>query len=221
MSLPWLTQPVMLHSSRDPGMCDMTPEQCAYKQRYWVFWYEADHRYALPTVGFFVATIIFFTIFHLLSIFAPTSWRSSRPWKRVVSASRLLSYTSWRVGNWNSQSLGTYMLGAVGLIFFLGTSISSSGAHASIAPADHDVTAMTLGPRPYYWPNTMELSYGNSPPIATRAGYMALGCLPILLCVHEFPSSLSGLDYMMMLTVNAQYPRDQGEPRRRVDRNIP
>jgi hypothetical protein len=41
--------------------------------------------------------------------------------------------------------------------------------------------AMTLGPRPYYWPNTKEISYGNSPPIATRAGFLALACMPFLM----------------------------------------
>lgn len=40
---------------------------------------------------------------------------------------------------------------------------------------------MTLGPKPYYWPNTKELSYGSSPPIATRTGWMALALLPLVL----------------------------------------
>lgn len=42
-------------------------------------------------------------------------------------------------------------------------------------------TGMTLGPQPYYWPNTRTLSYANSPPIATRTGWMALACTPFLL----------------------------------------
>lgn len=37
--LPILDQPVQFHSSRDPGKCKLTPEQCAYKSQYWVFWY--------------------------------------------------------------------------------------------------------------------------------------------------------------------------------------
>lgn len=36
---PLLKTPVLLHSSRDPGNCTLTPERCAYKTRYWVFWY--------------------------------------------------------------------------------------------------------------------------------------------------------------------------------------
>lgn len=55
--------------------------------------------------------------------------------------------------------------------------------------------AMTLGPRPYYWPNTKEISYGNSPPIATRTGFMALACMPFLMyenklsCIHSLAMS--------------------------------
>ena len=120
MSLPFLSQPVTLHSNRDPGMCMLTPEQCAYKQRYWVFWYEADHRFALPTIAFFLACIIFFSLVHALNVFAPDSWSKSRPWRRAASAMRWASYRRWRIGNWSTQSLAAYMLGAVAFIFFAG-----------------------------------------------------------------------------------------------------
>jgi predicted ferric reductase len=40
--------------------------------------------------------------------------------------------------------------------------------------------AMTLGPQPYYWPNTDDVDYGSSPPIATRAGWMGLACMPFV-----------------------------------------
>lgn len=43
-----------------------------------------------------------------------------------------------------------------------------------------EIQAMTLGPQPYYWPNTTTLSFGGSPPVATRTGWMALACLPFL-----------------------------------------
>lgn len=118
--LPFLTQPVVMHSSRDPGMCMLTPEQCAYKTRYWVFWYEADHRFALPTIAFLLATIITFTAVHALNVFAPQSWTKSRPWRRAASVARWASYRRWRIGGWSTQSLGAYMLGAVGFIFFAG-----------------------------------------------------------------------------------------------------
>jgi len=40
--------------------------------------------------------------------------------------------------------------------------------------------ALTLGPQPYYWPNTPDVNYGSSPPIATRAGWMSLACMPFV-----------------------------------------
>lgn len=35
--VPWLDQPVMLHSSRADS-CSMTPEQCAYRNYHWRYW---------------------------------------------------------------------------------------------------------------------------------------------------------------------------------------
>ena len=51
---------------------------------------------------------------------------------------------------------------------------------------------MTLGKHPYYWPNTTEVNYGDSPPIATRSGWMSLACLPFVLALaaKENPISL-------------------------------
>lgn len=98
----------------------MTPEQCAYKQQYWVFWYQADHRYALPTVAFFMVAIILFSIAHVTASITPRSVKKSRIWSRPLAFLRFLSYKSWRTGRWNSQSLGVILLGAAGLVFFLG-----------------------------------------------------------------------------------------------------
>ncbi|KAL2837623.1 ferric reductase like transmembrane component-domain-containing protein [Aspergillus pseudoustus] len=159
MSLPWLDEPVMLHSDRDPGMCMMTAEQCAYKSQYWVFWYEADHRYALPTVAFFLVAVALFTIGHWLAVYTPNRVRQTSGWSRIAAFFRFLSYRSWRIWQWNTQSLGGLLLVGAGAVFFL---------------------AMTLGPHPYYWPNTREISFGNSPPIATRTGFLALACMPFL-----------------------------------------
>ncbi|KAL0937088.1 ferric reductase transmembrane [Colletotrichum truncatum] len=172
MSLPWLDQPVMLHSSRDSGKCSMTPEQCAYKSRYWVFWYEADHRYALPTTAFFLAVILVVSIGNLAGLYAPMKVRRNALWLRLLSLCRFLSYKSWRFRSWNTQSLAVYILGATGITFF---------------------AAMTLGPRPYYWPNTKDLSFGNSPPIATRAGYLALACMPFLFVLGAKSNPISTL----------------------------
>jgi hypothetical protein len=119
--LPWLTYPMQLHGDRDPGMCMLTPEQCAWKQRYWVFWYEADHRYALPTVAFFMAAIGIFIVGHVFSALLPTGVKRNRRWLRAVSSTRFLSYKSLRLWGWNTPALGACLLGAVGAIFFLCT----------------------------------------------------------------------------------------------------
>ncbi|CAJ2501342.1 Uu.00g041950.m01.CDS01 [Anthostomella pinea] len=159
--VPWLDQPVEMHSSRETT-CSMTPEQCAYKMRHWVFWYEADHVYALGTVYFFIATIaLYFISFWTLRL-APRWLQKNAVWQKTVGAVRYMVYRHYesRLLRWYTPSLGVIALIGIGAVFFL---------------------AMTLGPQPYYWPNTPELSYGNSPPIATRAGWMALACLPFLI----------------------------------------
>ncbi|KAL4860645.1 hypothetical protein BDV12DRAFT_94203 [Aspergillus spectabilis] len=170
--LPWLDQPVMLHSDRDPGECTMTAEQCAYKSGYWVNWYQADHRYALPTVAFFLVAIALFTIGHLAAVLTPRRLKRTAAWSRLTAVFRFLSYRNWRIWQWNTQSLGGLLLAAAGVVFFL---------------------AMTLGPHPYYWPNTREISFGNSPPIATRAGFMALACLPFLFALGAKANPITAL----------------------------
>ncbi|CEJ55062.1 hypothetical protein PMG11_01339 [Penicillium brasilianum] len=170
--LPWLDQPVLLHSSRDAGNCTMTDEQCAFKTSYWLFWYQADHRYALPTVAFFLVAIGLFTIGHVASGILPQRIKQHSLLSRVFAGFRFLSYKGWRLRGWNTQSIGMFLLGAAGLVFFL---------------------AMTLGPRPYYWPNTKEISYGNSPPIATRTGFMALACMPFLIVLGAKANPITAL----------------------------
>ncbi|KAJ3486225.1 hypothetical protein NLG97_g6659 [Lecanicillium saksenae] len=167
---PLLKQPVRLHSSRDPGTCKLTPERCAYKSRYWVFWYEADHVFALPTVYFFLATIAIFAVGHFASAWAPKTVTRRSPWRRAVSGLRYCAYKTWRFGNRNSQSLGAYLMLGVGVVFF---------------------SAMTLGPRPYYWPT--DAKYGNSPPLATRTGWMALACMPFILLLGAKANMITAL----------------------------
>jgi hypothetical protein len=118
--LPWLDQPVLLHSSRDAGTCKMTAEQCALKKSYWLFWYEADHRYALPTVAFFLVAIGLFTIGHMASGILPRRIKQHSLLSRVFAGFRFLSYKGWRIRGWNTQSIGVFFLGAAGLVFFLG-----------------------------------------------------------------------------------------------------
>ncbi|KAF7136997.1 hypothetical protein CNMCM5793_006748 [Aspergillus hiratsukae] len=191
--LPWLDQPVMLHSSR-ADTCKLSPEQCAYRRGHWRYWYpslyrrrfnssdnsryEADHVYALNTVYFMCATIGVFAIAHLLSRRAPLPVKRSAIWRKTTAALRYLSYQGYQIPSlryW-SPSLGVCLLGLVGFVFFFGWSLFQV-EFSSCA----DRLAMTLGPKPYYWPNTATVSYGSSPPIATRTGWMALGLLPFVL----------------------------------------
>ncbi|KAM0716250.1 hypothetical protein Q7P37_007695 [Cladosporium fusiforme] len=171
---PWLNQPVMLHSSRKYTCSLDTQEQCEWQQGYWRFWYEADHRYALPTIAFFMAVIIIFSLIYLLSKLTFRNGTLSRTTARVVALNRYLTQRSFRIDglNWNSAPLGVLCLGGVGTIFFF---------------------AMTLGPQPYYWPNTSELSYGSSPPIATRAGYMSLACMPFVFATSPKSNMITAL----------------------------
>lgn len=99
----------------------MTPEQCAYKQRYWVFWYEADHRYSLPTVALFLVAIALFTLARLIRLLAPQSWKRLSGWVRLTALFRTVRYKKvWFLGS--TQSIGALMLASVGIIFFLGMS---------------------------------------------------------------------------------------------------
>ncbi|EAW13403.1 ferric reductase family protein [Aspergillus clavatus NRRL 1] len=171
--LPWLDQPVLLHSSRK-DTCKLNAEECAYRRGYWRYWYEADHVYALNTVYFMCAIIGVFTTVHYTSQYAPPWIKRTAIWRRVAAVLRYLSYKGYQMSalHYRSPSLGVILLGLVGVVFFF---------------------AMTLGPRPYYWPNTATVSYGNSPPIATRTGWMALALLPFVLALGSKANLVSML----------------------------
>ncbi|KAI4864200.1 putative FRE ferric reductase-like transmembrane component [Hypoxylon rubiginosum] len=179
---PWLDQPVMLHSSR-MATCSLNPSQCAYRNGHWRYWYESDHVYALAAVYFFVAVIGVCCIGFWTQRFAPTSLRKKTWWQNVVARIRFLSYRHHDVAIFRGRapSLGISLLLGVGAIFFL---------------------AMTLGPQPYYWPNTPTLSYGSSPPIATRTGWMALACLPFMIVLPtkaNMIASLTGVSHERLI----------------------
>ncbi|KAJ5579997.1 Riboflavin synthase-like beta-barrel [Penicillium hispanicum] len=169
--VPWLDQPVLLHSSR-ADKCKLTPAQCAYRNNHWRYWYQADHVYALNTVYFLCAVIGVFAVSNFLVKFAPDWLKRTRVWRATTSLSRYLAYRGYRfpVLRYWSPSLGVIVLGLAGAVFFL---------------------AMTLGPKPYYWPT--DASYGSSPPIATRAGWMALALLPFVLALSTKANMISAL----------------------------
>ena len=155
--IPWLGGPITLHAWRTYECTLDTKAECEYQEGYWRFWYEADHRYALPTIALFMAVILLFSLANLASVFS--LHRTQTPWISKTKASfRFLSYRSYRIRalDWNSAPVGVLLLAGVGVIFFF---------------------SMTLAPKPYYWQSSI---YGSSPPIATRAGWMALGCMPFV-----------------------------------------
>ncbi len=85
----------------------------------------------------------------------------SKTIRRMTALLRYGSYKAFRIPalNWNSAPLGVLALGAIGLIYF---------------------TCMTLIPQPYYWAHNMDGSWGSSPPLATRSGWLSLGCMPFV-----------------------------------------
>lgn len=141
--------------------------------------YEADHRYAIPTIAFFLATILVFSIVYLLDLLASGSIKSSSLARRSTAVFRFLSYRTFRIPflNWNSASLGVLVLGAIGIIYFF---------------------CMTLAPTPYYWPATDQGDFGSSPPIATRAGWLSLACLPFVFATagkSNFITAVTGVSH--------------------------
>ncbi|KAI6909861.1 hypothetical protein KC318_g2798 [Hortaea werneckii] len=176
---PWLYQPVKFHSFRKYICTLNSTEQCEYQQGYWRFWSEADHRYALPTIAFFMAATVLFGIGNLVQEASPGGLFQCRPAKKLIALYRYLSYRSLRIEvlNWNSAPFGILLLAAIGVIYFF---------------------CMTLAPKPYYWPNTPELNYGNSPPLATRAGWLSLACMPFVFATagkSNFITLLTGVSH--------------------------
>ncbi|KAK8185989.1 ferric-chelate reductase-like protein [Phyllosticta citribraziliensis] len=161
MGAPWLDSPVMLHSSR-MDHCKLNPEQCAYRNGFWRYWYQADHRFALTTVYFVIGAIGLVTVGNVLSRISTKPRAVSSPTRRIVAILRYFTYRSFRlpwIGSYTSP-LSYLLLGAAGTIFFFG---------------------LTFGPKPYYWPITA--SFGSSPPLATRTGWMAVALLPFVLAL--------------------------------------
>lgn len=61
-------------------------------------------------------------------------------------------------------------------------------------------TAMVLGPRPYYWPTTA--AFGDSPPLATRSGWLALAAIPFMILFAtkaNMIASLTGVSHEKLM----------------------
>lgn len=107
--------------------------------------------------------------------------RENSLWKKGTAAARFLAYRGVRIpvlGYWGA-SLGVALLILIAVVFFLGVFYLTF--YIQLPKRTNMLLAMTLGPRPYYWPNTDTVSYGSSPPIATRTGWMAVALLPFVL----------------------------------------
>ncbi|KAH7353271.1 ferric-chelate reductase, partial [Plectosphaerella cucumerina] len=133
--------------------------------------YQADRVYGLATVIFFLSTILIFSIIHVLS-------RTLTPASRKVAGFkarktfRYLCYKNYTLLGINTPPLGVMILIGLGAVVFL---------------------CLMLGPQPYYWPNSPTKSYGDSPPIATRSGWMALAMLPFLLALAAKANLITAL----------------------------
>jgi hypothetical protein len=129
--------------------------------------YTADLDYSHAMVIFMCVTIAFFAAVKLLSRITNTRIRRSPFGKRILGSYRYLSYRSYylRTFDWYSPSLGVILIGVIGSVFTM---------------------TLLLAVKPYYWPNTKgahALSFGSSPPIATRAGWMSLSLLPFIMAL--------------------------------------
>jgi hypothetical protein len=171
----------MLHSSR-ADTCKLALAQCDYRQGYWRYWHQADHVYGHATVYFMCAVIGVFIIGNIISttLRRSKSTTSGNPtWRRGLATGRFLSYRSFHIQGlrWYSPSAGVMLLGVCGAIYFFSELLNITSLYTSST----DCSALTLGPKPYYWPNTNTLSYGGSPPLATRSGWMAVALLPFVM----------------------------------------
>ncbi|KAL2060255.1 hypothetical protein VTL71DRAFT_9650 [Oculimacula yallundae] len=173
----WLTMPLMFTGSRMFECGDLTKEQCDFEQQRWHFWYIADYVYALPTVAFFMCSIGLFIIAYFVSnLLAFRQSRGPLIWQRFIAGTRYLSYRGFHVKRlrWNSAPVGVLGLGAVGAVYFFCKFFVLRALHIC------DLSWLALRPCPYYWADEM---FGGSPPLATRSGWLALGCMPFVLWV--------------------------------------
>jgi ferric-chelate reductase len=139
--IPWLDQPVMLHSSRQ-DKCKLPDAQCAYRNTRWRYWYALQvlpllYYRGLYHLGMQVPSRPCICPEHGLLLLCgycdlyyleypcqvcPDWLKRTRVWRAMTSVSRYMSYRGYRfpmLKYW-SPSLGVTMLGIVGAIFFFG-----------------------------------------------------------------------------------------------------
>lgn len=152
---------MMLDGSREM-MCMLTDAQCAFLRETYHNWYIADLIYGRGTVWLFVAFIGACALGFGALKYAPAGLRGKPWWQKAVALVRFSTYRRYEVKalRWQTPTIGVMLLLGGGFLFF---------------------ALMTLVPQPYYWPNTDEVNFGDSPPLATRGGWMALAGIPFLI----------------------------------------
>ncbi|KAJ4385766.1 hypothetical protein N0V93_010197 [Gnomoniopsis smithogilvyi] len=181
MGLPWLMYPLTAYSSRDPGECTLTPEQCAYKSVLFRNWYVADLVYGRGTVYFFLITLFFCITGFWALRYTPAAVRARASWHKTVAIFRFWAYRRYEIKllQWQTPTIGVMLLLGAGFTFF---------------------TLMVLAPQPYYWPTTA--AFGDSPPLATRSGWLALASIPFLITFAtkaNMIASLTGVSHEKLM----------------------
>ncbi|ORY91650.1 hypothetical protein BCR35DRAFT_298899 [Leucosporidium creatinivorum] len=164
-SIGALGLPLMLNM-RYERTCDetLTEEQCAWGGERWRNWYIADYVYGQGLVYFASTVLGFFTLLHLLQLLrhrrAGNKAVNFFGYRSFFALARAAFGRQYRVGGYYTATSGVIALILAFIVFSAGIS---------------------LGPKPYYWPETgSDFLYGSSPPLATRSGWLALAMLPFL-----------------------------------------
>ena len=152
MGLPWLDQPIEMHSFREPMCMLNSTDDCAYQSYFWRNWYEADYAYGQTTVIAICLGILIAAFVNLVNQI-----------QRLSSSADILS-SSW-------HRRGHALLRATSRTI-RGYPVSSALFAGLVATY---TLLMTLAPQPYVWPTA---DWGDSPPIATRTGWIAVCSTP-------------------------------------------
>ncbi|KAJ7622497.1 FAD-binding domain-containing protein [Roridomyces roridus] len=163
MGIIWLAGPITWHSSRVAEGYDydaMTEHERWLISARWHDWYTADWDYGQTTVEFFCAAIGCCLLFN---VYARLRARSSGTNRVIDKLTAVLRYTVAR--QWQ---------------FRLGTTYYAPPLAAIIAVCGLwiFVLTLTLAARPFYWPNP---AMGESPPLATRSGWISIGIMPFMI----------------------------------------
>ncbi|EGD92822.1 ferric-chelate reductase [Trichophyton tonsurans CBS 112818] len=167
---PWMSTPLLLHSSRK-DKCKLTPAQCEFRSGYWVYWYgyTSDLVYARASVYFMCAVISAFMLAFIIRKFTARSFVDNFL-QKARGLVRYCVYRGFRIPflAWLSPNVGRMLVISTGILFF-------------------------SRPKPYYWPNTKEVVFGSSPPLAIRAGWIALGLLPFVIALASKANWIAAL----------------------------